>query len=77
MKFVKYSKFSGDPFEGLSAEDLLQLLGDFLLQSGFENHYYNFYEFDAERTMEQLQLWLGTNVQEALALEVGLLQLRL
>jgi len=55
MKFVKYSKFSGDPFEGLSAEDLLQLLGDFLLQSGFENHYYNFYEFDAERTMEQLQ----------------------
>jgi Ca-activated chloride channel family protein len=55
MKFVKYSKFSGDPFEGLSAEDLLQLLGDFLLQSGFENQYYNFYEFDPERTMEQLQ----------------------
>ena len=27
--------------------------------------------------MEQLQRWLGTNVQEALALEVGLLKLRL
>lgn len=25
--------------------------------------------------MEQLQRWLGTNVQEALALEVGLLKL--
>jgi hypothetical protein len=29
------------------------------------------------RIMEQLQRWLGTNVQEALALEVGLLKLQL
>jgi DNA polymerase-3 subunit delta' len=29
------------------------------------------------QTIEQLQRWLGTNVQEALALEVGLLKLRL
>jgi len=29
------------------------------------------------RVMEQLQRWLGTNVQEALALEVGLLKLQL
>jgi hypothetical protein len=29
------------------------------------------------RIMEQLQRWLHTNVQEALALEVGLLKLRL
>src|SRR5690242_6734910 len=54
MKFISYSKMTGNPFEGLSAEDLLQLLQDFLLQSGFENQYYNFYEFDPERTMEQL-----------------------
>jgi len=54
MKFIKYSKFSGDPFEGLSAEDLLQLLQDFLLGSGFNSQYYNFYEMDPERTMEQL-----------------------
>ena len=54
MKFIKYSKFSGDPFEGLSAEDLLQLLQDFLLESGFNSQYYNFYEMDPERTMEQL-----------------------
>ncbi len=32
---------------------------------------------DNLRIMEQLQRWLGTNVQEALALEVGLLKLRL
>lgn len=29
------------------------------------------------RIMEQLQRWLGTNAQEALALEVGLLKLQL
>ena len=54
MKFITYSKLTGNPFEGLSAEDLLQMLQDFLLQSGFENQYYNFSEFDPERTMEQL-----------------------
>ncbi len=54
MKFIKYSKFEADPFEGLSAEDLLQLLQDFLLDSGFYNQYYNFYEMDPEHTMEQL-----------------------
>ena len=54
MKFIKYSKYVADPFEGLSAEDLLQLLQDFLLDSGFYTQYYNFYEMDPERTMEQL-----------------------
>ncbi len=54
MKFIKYSKFVADPFDGLSAEDLMQLLQDFLLDSGFFNQYYNFYEMDSERTMEEL-----------------------
>src|SRR2546422_7372371 len=54
MKFVKYSKYVADPLEGLSAEDLLQLLQNFLLDSGFYNQYYNFYEMDPERTLEQL-----------------------
>ncbi|HLY61978.1 MAG TPA: VWA domain-containing protein [Terriglobia bacterium] len=54
MKYIKYSKYTTDPFEGLSAEDLMQLLQEFLLQSGFENQYSNFYEMDPEQTMEQL-----------------------
>ena len=54
MKYIKYSKYTADPFEGLSAEDLMQLLQEFLLQSGFENQYSNFYEMDPEQTMEQL-----------------------
>lgn len=54
MKFIKYSKYVRDPFEGMSAEDLLQLLQDYLLDSGFYSQYYNFYEMDPERTMERL-----------------------
>lgn len=54
MKYVKYSKYIPDPFDGLSAEGLMQMLQEFLLQSGFENQYSNFYEMDPEQTMEQL-----------------------
>jgi DNA polymerase III subunit delta' len=62
--------------EGVSADTLLvfpQLAGSrqvaqrITLQAATENL----------RVMEQLQRWLGTNVQEALALEVGLLKLQL
>jgi Ca-activated chloride channel family protein len=54
MKYVKYSKYVADPFDDLSAEDLLQMLQDFLLDSGFYNQYQSIYEMDPERTMEQL-----------------------
>jgi Ca-activated chloride channel homolog len=54
MKYIKYSKYTADPFDDLSAEDLLQMLEDFLLQSGFSSEYYNWYEMDSERTMENL-----------------------
>ena len=54
MKYIKYSKYTPDPFDALSAEDLLQLLQDYLLESGFDNPYSNFYEMDRERTMENL-----------------------
>ena len=55
MKFIKYSKYVANPIDGLSAEDLMHLLQDYLLDSGFYNQYYNFYEMDPERTMEQLR----------------------
>ena len=54
MKYVKYSKYVADPFDDLSAEDLLQMLGDFLLDSGFYNQYQSIYEMDPEKTMDQL-----------------------
>jgi hypothetical protein len=39
VKYINYSKYVADLFDGLSAEDLLQLLQDFLLQSGFNEQF--------------------------------------
>ena len=47
MKYVKYSKYVPDPFDDLTAEDLMQMLGDFLLDSGFQNQYRSVYDMDA------------------------------
>ena len=54
MKYVKYSKYVADPFDDLSTEDLLQMLGDFLLDSGFYSQFQDMREMDSEKTMEQL-----------------------
>ena len=64
MKFVKYGKYVPNPFDDLSAEDLLQLLQDFLLDSGFYSQYSNFYEMDPGRTMEQLHQALLEALQQ-------------
>jgi Ca-activated chloride channel family protein len=53
MKFIRYSRFTGDDL-GLSAEDLLQALADFLLQSGFQRQYMPFYEMGPQ-TLEELK----------------------
>jgi Ca-activated chloride channel family protein len=64
MKFVNYTKYVPEPFDDLSAEDLLQLLQDFLLDSGFYNQYSNFYEMDPARTMDQLHQALLEALQQ-------------
>ncbi len=55
MKYIKYGKHIPNPFEDLSAEDLMQMLQDYLLDSGFFNQYYGVYEMDSEKTMEKLR----------------------
>ena len=55
MKYIKYGKHIPSPFEDLSAEDLMQMLQDFLLDSGFYNQYYGVSEMDSEKTMDQLR----------------------
>jgi len=58
VKSVRYSRFTGDDF-GLSAEDLMRALADFFLESGFENPYMQFSEWnqhsleDLKRALEQ------------------------
>ncbi len=55
MKYIKYGRHVADALEGLSAEDLLKLLENYLLDSGFHSHYFDFSEMDSERTLEELR----------------------
>src|SRR5579871_4931603 len=53
MKWVRYSRYTGDDL-GLSAEDLLKALSDFFLESGFQNQYMGFSEWN-QHTLEDLK----------------------
>jgi Ca-activated chloride channel family protein len=53
VKSVRYTRYTGDDF-GLSAEDLMRALSDFFLESGFNNPYMQFSEFN-EHTLEELK----------------------
>jgi Ca-activated chloride channel family protein len=53
MKSIRYSKYTGDDL-GISAEDLLQALADFLLESGFNTQYSPSSEWN-EHTLEDLK----------------------
>ena len=54
MKFIKYTKYVPDPFEDLSSEELMQMLQDFLLESGYNRSYLGFQEMDTNRTLDEL-----------------------
>jgi Ca-activated chloride channel family protein len=69
MKFIRYTKYTGDPASEMSMEDLLNALSDFLLNSGFQQQYANMYEMPSdEQALERLR----EAIQNAL-LEGGLL----
>jgi Ca-activated chloride channel homolog len=53
MKSVRYSRYTGEDF-GLSAEDLLKALSDFFLESGFQNPYMQFSEWN-QHSLEDLK----------------------
>jgi Ca-activated chloride channel family protein len=56
MKFVRYAKYVADAAGEMSLEDLLNALSDYLLQSGFQNPYMNFYQMEqGEHTLEELR----------------------
>jgi Ca-activated chloride channel family protein len=74
MKFINYTKYVPEPFDELSAEDLMQLLQDFLLDSGFYNQYSEFDEMDPARTMEQLHQALLEALQQQGKIPEGLLR---
>ncbi len=53
MSYVKYSRFTGEDF-GISAEELMKALSDFLLESGFNSRYMQFQELN-QHTLEELK----------------------
>jgi Ca-activated chloride channel homolog len=53
MKWIRYSKYTGEDM-GIGAEDLLQALSDFLLESGFNSQYMPFSEWN-QHTLEDLK----------------------
>ena len=55
MKRIRYTKFTGDLASSFGLEDLMQALSDFLLDSGFQDPYSQFQEFNGDQTMENLR----------------------
>jgi Ca-activated chloride channel family protein len=53
MKWIKYSKYTGEDM-GISAEDLLRAISDFLLESGFNTQYMAMSEWN-QHTLEDLK----------------------
>jgi Ca-activated chloride channel family protein len=61
MKWVRFSKYNGDDF-GIDAQDLMQALADFFLQSGFQSQFSQFTQWDPQ-SLEELK----RAIEEALA----------
>src|SRR5260370_28693137 len=53
MKWIHYSRYTGEDL-GIGAEELLQALSDFLLESGFNTQYMPFSEWN-QHTLEDLK----------------------
>src|SRR6185312_11516347 len=54
MKRIRYTKFTGDLSSSFGLEDLMQELSDFLLDSGFNDPYFRFQEFN-DQTLDNLR----------------------
>src|SRR6185312_2864680 len=54
MKRIRYTKFTGDLSSSFGLEDLMQALSDFLLDSGFNDPYAQFQEFN-DQTLDNLR----------------------
>jgi len=74
MKYVKYGRYVPDALDGLSAEDLMKLLENYLLDSGFYNQFYDFREMDGEQTLENLRQALLDAIRESQAVPEEMLE---
>ena len=55
-RLIRYKKYVPEPASEMSMEDLLNALSDYLLQSGFQQQYADFYDLNnAEQTLDDLR----------------------
>jgi Ca-activated chloride channel family protein len=54
-KFIRYTKYTGEPADGVDLQELVKRLSDFFLQSGYESQFYGMSEMDPEKSMEALR----------------------
>src|SRR5215468_4646196 len=64
MKYIKYSRFTGDPADAIDLEELVKRMGDFFLQSGFESQFYGISQMEPEQSMEALREAILRALQE-------------
>ncbi len=64
MKYIRYTRYRGEPADAVDLNDLVSRLSDFFLQSGFESQFYGIYEMDPQRSMEQLRQAILRALQE-------------
>jgi len=57
MKYIRYTRYTGDAADEIDLQELMSRLSDFLLQSGYESQYsiYEMGQESQERLMEQLR----------------------
>jgi Ca-activated chloride channel homolog len=63
-KYIKYTKYTGEPADRVDLQELIKRLSDFFLQSGFESQYYGLNEMDPEKSMEALRQAIQRALEE-------------
>jgi Ca-activated chloride channel homolog len=63
-KYIRYTKYTGEPADGVDLQELVKKLSDFFLQSGFESQFYGMSEMDPEKSMEALRQAIQRALEE-------------
>ena len=63
-KFIRYTKYTGEPADGVDLQELVKRLSDFFLQSGYESQFYGISEMDPEKSMEALRQAIQRALEE-------------
>jgi Ca-activated chloride channel family protein len=64
VKYIRYTKYTGEPGGGVDMQELVKRLSDFFLQSGFESQFYGISEMDPEKSMEALRQAIQRALEE-------------